>query len=105
LEAVPRGLDQVRGWERLASLCEQTDDFEGFADAEASLAEVPGISVNVMSNAAQSVIAMLRELSYRSQPLERRKKVKQTLPRISAMIASKVEQCSATEFSQLAWLH
>lgn len=104
LEAVPRGLDQVRGWERLAFLCEKTDDFEGFADAEASLAEVPGISVNTMSNAAQNVIAMLRDISYKVQPLERRKKIKQTLPRISVMIASQVNHCGATEFSQLAWL-
>ncbi len=104
LEAVPRGFQQVKGWERLASLCDKTDDYEGFADANASLAEVPGISVSVMSNAAQSVIAMLRELRYRSQPSERRNKVKQTLPRISAMIASQVDRCGANEFSQLAWL-
>jgi hypothetical protein len=104
LEAVPRGIEQVKGWERLASLCDKTDDFEGFADAEASLAEVPGVSVNVMSNAAQSVIAMLRELRYRSQPFERRRKVKQTIPRISTMIASQTDSCGASEFSQLAWL-
>ena len=104
LEAVPRGFEHVTGWERLAALCDKTDDFEGFADAKASLAEVPGISVSVMSNAAQSVITMLRDPRYRSQPFERRKKVKQTLPRISAMIASQVERCGASEFSQLAWL-
>jgi hypothetical protein len=104
LEAVPRGLDQVRGWERLAFLCEKTGDFEGFADAQASLAEVPSISVNSISNAAQNVIAMLRQVSYKAQPLERRKKVKQTLPRLSSMLASRASECGATEFSQLAWL-
>jgi len=34
LEATPRGLDQVKAWERLAALSERSEDYLGVADAE-----------------------------------------------------------------------
>jgi hypothetical protein len=100
LEAVPRGVDQVQGWERLTLLCERTHDFEGFVDAEAFLCEVPGVPLNTMSNAAATVLAMLSKPLYRSQPFESRKNVKQMVPRIAAMIASHVDRCSGTDLSR-----
>jgi hypothetical protein len=80
LEAVPRGVDQVRGWERLALLCERTHAFERFVDAEASLCEVPGVPLNTMSDAAATALALLSKPLYRSQPFESRKNVKQMVP-------------------------
>ena len=50
LEATPRGVVQVKAWERLAALCERSEDFLGVVDAEASLCEVPDVPLRRMSN-------------------------------------------------------
>jgi hypothetical protein len=104
LEATPRGLDQVRAWERLAALCERSEDFLGVVDAEASLCEVPAVPLRRMSNAAEHVLIMLRRVHYLSQPFEYRRKVKQTIPRIVSRIAARASDCGVTDLTRLAWL-
>ncbi|MGA2145405.1 MAG: NB-ARC domain-containing protein [Bryobacteraceae bacterium] len=104
LEATPRGPDQVKAWERLASLCERSEDFAGVADAEASLCEVPEVPLRRMSNAAEHVLIMLKKVRFLSRPFEYRRKVKQTIPRIASMIAARASGCGVTEFNRLAWL-
>jgi hypothetical protein len=104
LEMTPRSLEQLRPWERLAALCERTDDFVGGVDAEASLCELPGIGLLRISNAALHVLIMVRKQRYQLQPLENKKKVRQTIPRVIAMMAAHEAECDATDFSRLAWM-
>jgi hypothetical protein len=104
LEATPRGLDQVKAWERLAALSERSEDYLGVADAEASLCEVPGVPLRRMSNAASHLLTMLRNIRYLAQPFEYRRKVRQTIPRIISMMASRDSECTVTDMTRLAWL-
>jgi hypothetical protein len=104
LEATPRGFEQIKAWERLAALCERSDDFVGVVDAEASLCEVPDVPLRRMSNAAEHVLIMLKKIRYISRPFEYRRKVKQTIPRIISRIASRSVECGVTDFTRLAWL-
>lgn len=104
LEATPRGLGQVEAWERLAALCERSEDLLGLADAEASLCEIPGVPLRRMSNAALHVLTMLRKTGYSTQPFDYRRKVKQTIPRIISMMAVQASECTVIDFTRLAWL-
>lgn len=104
LEVTPRGLAQLPPWERLSALCERSDDFIGWIDAEASLCELPGLALQRIGNAALHVLTMVRKTRYLAQPLETKRRVKQTIPRIILMLAGRADECTVTDFTRLAWL-
>lgn len=104
LEVTPRGLAQLRPWERLSALCERSDDFIGWIDAEASLCELPGLALQRIGNAALHVLTMVRKARYLAQPLEIKRRVKQGIPRIILMLAGRADECAVTDFTHLAWL-
>lgn len=104
LEMTARSVQQVRPWERLAALCERTDDYCGWVDAQASLCELPGVGLQRMSNAAIQVLTGVRKQRYQMQGLEVKRKVKQAIRRIIAMMAKNSDECSPSDFSRLAWM-
>jgi hypothetical protein len=105
LEMTPRSpLVQLQPWERLGTLCERTDDFVGCIDAVASLCELPGLALQPISNAALRAITMVRRPRYQFQPLENKRKTKQTMRRIIARMAVYEAQCTVTDLTRLAWI-
>jgi hypothetical protein len=104
LEVTPRGLAQLRPWERLSDLCERAEDFTGWIDAQASLCELPGLALQRISNAALHVLTTVRKPRYLAQPLDIRRRVKQTIPRIIAILTERADECAVADLTRLAWL-
>jgi hypothetical protein len=97
-------LEQRQPWERLATLCERTDDFVGCVDALASLCELPGMELYHITNAALRLISIVSKPRYKSRTLETKVKVKQMIPRIIERMGVHYGECTAVDFTRLAWM-
>jgi tetratricopeptide (TPR) repeat protein len=92
--------DKTLAWERLAGLCQKTEDWPAEVHARIELSKLPKTPFYVISNTANRLNELFRE-EYSLYDTQEKRIIAQTL--VDTM-AKRTKEGSANDFSRLAWL-
>jgi len=100
LQATTRGLEQAAAWRRLAAMCRTTDDNIGEAHALLELSELPGGTLDDISEAANRINQLFANRQLALDTDEKRILV----GRLARAMDERIREGDATNCSRLAWL-
>jgi hypothetical protein len=100
IENTTSKLERETAWQRLAELCQRTQDWSGEAHALVEICEQPETDFKIISNAANRINALLKH-NHLALDTEEKEIVVRNLVRI---MVSRIEEADATDCSRLAWL-
>lgn len=93
--------DQSWVWEKLATLCLNTDDKQGAINALVSMCQVPGVSLWEISSSANR----LNHMFYNQYDLLNTDEKRVVVRQLADVMEARVEEADATDCSRLAWLY
>ena len=95
--------DDARGkpaWDKLASLCQKTQDWSGEVHARIEMSKLPSTSFYVISNTANRLNELFREEHQLFETQEKRIVVEALVNTME----ERIKEANANDFSRLAWL-